>query len=342
MAAGLGACCAARALLRSARSIDLRGRVALVSGSSRGLGLILARQLADEGMRLVLCARDADELERAWLELEGRTDVLAVPCDLRERSRVEEMVQTALARFGAIDVLINNAGIITVAPMEEMTEEDYREAMETHFWASLHTTLAVLPSMRLRKRGRIVNVSSIGGRISVPHLLPYCASKFALTGLSEGLRAELLEDGIYVTTVIPGLMRTGSPRHAQFKGQHRAEYAWFALGDSLPGVSMSAERAARQIINAMRHGDPEITLSLPAWLAARFHGLFPGLTADLLGLVHRTLPGPGGIGTEKVKGKDSGSWLTPSLATTLTERAARRNNELAPEEEPAQQGGANR
>jgi short-subunit dehydrogenase len=187
--------------------------------------------------------------------------------------------------------------------------------------------------MRQRGFGRIVNISSIGGKVSVPHLLPYCASKFALTGLSEGLRAELLEDGIHVTTVIPGLMRTGSPRHAQFKGQHRAEYAWFTLGDSLPGFSTSAEHAARRIICALRYGDAEVTLTLPAILATRFHGLFPGLMADLMGVVHRLLPGPGGIGKQKVEGRESGSWAAPSLATLLTERAAQRNNEVAPEEQ---------
>jgi short-subunit dehydrogenase len=172
--------------------------------------------------------------------------------------------------------LINNAGVISVAPMEEMTDDDHADSMAIHFWACLHAIEAVLPSMRGRGFGRIVNISSIGGKVSVPHLLPYCASKFALTGLSEGLRAELLEDGIHVTTVIPGLMRTGSPRHAQFKGQHRAEHASFALGNSLPGLSISPERAARQIITAFKRGDAEVTLTLPARVATRFHGLFPG------------------------------------------------------------------
>jgi short-subunit dehydrogenase len=291
-------------------------------------------------MRLVICARDSDELERAWTKLEQRTEVLAIPCDLRDRSRIHEMVQTALARFGNIDVLINNTGVISVAPIEEMSEEDYAEAMDAHFWACLHTIEAVLPSMRQRGFGRIVNVSSIGGKVSVPHLLPYCASKFALTGLSEGLRAELLEDGIHVATVIPGLMRTGSPRHAQFKGQQRAEYAWFTLGDSIPGFSTSAERAARRIICAFCHGDAELTLTLPAMLATRFQGLFAGVTADLLSVAHRLLPNPGGIGKQKAKGKESGSWAAPSLASTLTERAARRNNEVAPEEVPAHEAGA--
>src|SRR5204863_5194639 len=122
----------------------------------------------------------------------------------------------------------------------------------------LFTTLSVLPAMRRQGEGRIVNISSIGGKIAVPHLLPYDASKFALTGFSEGLRAELLKDGIYVTTVCPGLMRTGSPRNADFKGQHEAEYAWFSIGDSLPGMSMSAEAAAERIVTAFRQGEAEV------------------------------------------------------------------------------------
>jgi hypothetical protein len=124
-------------------------------------------------------------------------------------------------------------------------------------------------------------------------------------------------------------MRTGSPRNAFFKGQHRAEYAWFSISDSLPGASMDADRAARQIIEACRRGDAEVTLSLPALAADRFHGLFPGLTADLMGLVNRFLPGPGGIGAARAKGSESQSAWSPSVLTTLTERAAARNNELS-------------
>src|SRR5207302_9781254 len=129
-------------------------------------------------------------------------------------------------------------------------------------------------------------------------------------------------DGVVVTTVCPGLMRTGSPRNAWFKGQHRAEFAWFSIGDSLPLASMSAERAAHQIIKACKQGMAEIVLSLPAKCAVTFHGLFPGLTADVLGLVHRTLPGPGGIGQRQAQGKESESAWSPSWLTILTERAA--------------------
>jgi short-subunit dehydrogenase len=173
-----------------------------------------------------------------------------------------------------------------------------------------------------------VNVSSIGGKISVPHLLPYSASKFALTGFSEGLRAELRGDGVVVTTVCPGLMRTGSPYNATFKGKHRQEFAWFSISDSLPFVTISAERAARQIIEACRRGDAEIVLTIPARLAAIFHGVFPGLTADLMGLLNLLLPEPGGIGTARAKGAESQSAFSPSWLTALSDKAALENNEM--------------
>ena len=174
------------------------------------------------------------------------------------------MVAAVNNRFGHIDVLVNNAGVIQVGPIEVMTHEDFELAMQAHFWGPLNTILAVLPSMRQRRQGRIVNISSIGGKVSVPHLVPYSASKFALVGLSKGLRAELMKDGIEVTTVCPGLMRTGSPRNADFKGQHRFEYAWFSISDALPLLTVSAENAARQIVHACKRGQAELVISIPA------------------------------------------------------------------------------
>jgi short-subunit dehydrogenase len=237
------------------------------------------------------------------------------------------MVRLVRDKFGSIDVLVNNAGVIQVGPFETMTLEDYEQAMDVHFWGPLYTTLAVVPGMKERGEGRIVNITSIGGKVSVPHLLPYSASKFAAVGFSQGLHAELAKDGIAVTTVCPGLMRTGSPRNATFKGQHKLEYAWFAISDSLPVTSVSAENAARQIVEACKKGQAELVISVPAKIAVIFHGLFPGITAEMMGIVNRLLPGPGGIGTKRAKGKESESPLAPSVLTTLSERAARRNNE---------------
>jgi NAD(P)-dependent dehydrogenase (short-subunit alcohol dehydrogenase family) len=304
-------------------------KVVVITGGARGLGLVIARKLAKEGAKLVICSRNNEQLQRAAVELRSRgAAVMPICCDVSQQVEVDQMVQHVLGVWGRVDVLINDAGQIQVGPQETMDLHDYRAAMDVHFWGPLYLINAVLPIMRRRQVGRIVNISSIGGRISVPHLLPYSASKFALVGLSEGMRAELAKDGILVTTVSPGLMRTGSPRNAIFKGRHRAEFTWFSIGDALPFLSMSADRAADQIIDACRNGTSAITLSLPARAAHLFHGIFPGLTADIMAVVNRVLPPPGGIGHKHARGADSHSKLAPSLLTALSDTAARRNNEL--------------
>lgn len=290
----------------------------------------MARQLVAQGAKVAICGRDPSTLERANSEFQALGgEVLAIPCDVTNAEQVQQMVQQVRDHFGQIDVVINNAGAISVGPMEEMTLEDYQSAMNLHFWASLYVTFALLPAMRQRGAGRIVNISSIGGKVSAPHLLPYSSSKFALTGFSEGLRAEVAKDGIIVTTVCPGLVRTGSPYHATFGGRHRDEYAWFTLSDSLPVISMSAEQAAREIITACKRGKAEVILSLPAFLGSKFHGLFPGLTSQLLAWFNYFLPKPGGIGTQKAEGKDSFSEIAPSFWTTLTDKAAQKHNQIS-------------
>jgi NAD(P)-dependent dehydrogenase (short-subunit alcohol dehydrogenase family) len=327
--AALLAAIALRKAVRQSRRMEFDGKVVLITGGSRGLGLELAREFLKEGARVAICSRDEDELRRADEELSKHGEVLAIICDITDPDAVEQMAVGIREHFGRIDVLVNNAGIISVGPIESMTVEDFAEAMQTHFWGPLHSILAVLPEMKAQGSGRIVNISSIGGKISVPHLIPYSASKFALVGLSEGLRAELKKDGIYVTTVCPGLMRSGSPRNANFKGKHRLEYAWFAISDSLPIISMDVQRAAKKIVNACRFGVAEVVLSAPAKLAAKFHDLFPGLTADLLAYENRMLPKDGGIGDRKAKGYESESAVTESRLTAMTRAAERRNNQIA-------------
>ena len=228
----------------------------MIFGGSRGLGLAMAREFSNAGAYVVLTARDEQELERAAADIEQQGgQVTTIACDITDREQIERTVGRIVHDRGGIDVLVNNAGIIQVGPLEHMTIDDFEEAMATHFWGPLFTILAALPHMRGPRARRIVNISSIGGKIAVPHLLPYTASKFALTGLSEGLRAELAGQGFAVTTVCPGLMRTGSTYNAMFKGQHRHEFAWFHLSNAIPGVSVSAARAARRIVDACRHGD---------------------------------------------------------------------------------------
>jgi short-subunit dehydrogenase len=329
IAALAGGACVVKLALSRLFEYDLKDKTVLITGGSRGLGLVMAREFAKEGSRLAVCARDEEELGRARVDLEGfGAEVMVVRCDIRNKQEINDMVAAVNNRFGQVDVLVNNAGVIQVGPLEVMTAEDFEQAMQSHFWGPLNAIMAVLPSMRQRKAGRIVNISSIGGKISVPHLVPYSASKFALVGLSKGLRAELMKDGIVVTTVCPGLMRTGSPRNADFKGQHRFEYAWFSISDALPLLTVSAENAARQIVRACKRGQAELVISIPAKIAVLFDALFPEAMSHLLAAVNQVLPKPGGVGTQQVKGRDSTSSWSPSWLTTLNEQAAVRNNEV--------------
>src|SRR5438045_4845904 len=188
-----------------------RDKVALITGGSRGLGLEIARQICARGAKVALIARDPEELARAKTELDRlATEVLTIQCDLLESARIQSAVQQALQRFGKIDILINNAGVIEVGPLEHLQLKDFDRAMRIHFWAPYVLQLLIVPHMRAKGGGRIVNISSIGGRIAVPHMAAYSASKFALAGFSDAIRAELARDKIYVTTVTPGLMPTGA------------------------------------------------------------------------------------------------------------------------------------
>jgi short-subunit dehydrogenase len=271
--------------------LDLRDKVVFITGGSRGLGLAIARELARKGARLIVCARTSEDLVWAKQDLEERgARVLALPCDVTDPAAVSRLVAEARMQLGPIDVLINNAGVIRVGPIDAMTRADFEEVMAVNFWGAVNATSAVLPEMRARRQGRIVNITSIGAKIAVPHLLAYDCAKFALLAFSKGLRAELAKDGVVVTTIVPGLMRTGSPVGATFKGDAEKEALWFTAGDVTPLTAMSATRAARRVVRALERGEAEVTLTWQAKLARLVHALFPGITTDLLGLVNRLLP----------------------------------------------------
>ena len=326
-----GAVALARAVARRRRRIEFRERTVIIAGGSRGLGLALARELADQGARIVLVARSADDLAEAQRELMTRTgeDVLAIPADLTRPGEMEWVRDHVLARHGRIDVLINCAGIIQVGPIEHMTFDDFQRALATHFWAPLFAMNAVVPVMWEQGGGRIVNISSIGGKIAPPHLAPYAASKFALVGLSDALRAELTQTGIRITTVCPGLMRTGSHLNITVKGRHQEEFAWFAISDAMPLLSMGVRRAAHKIVEACRHGDARLTIGLPARLAVAADALAPNLVADLVGAASRLLPLARDRGGDIARsGWASRSRWAPSALTRLADRAVAENNQL--------------
>lgn len=315
---------------------DLHGEVAVVTGASRGLGLLLARELAGQGCPLVICARDAAELERAADELRAAgAEVTTVACDVTDEATPQLLIDTAVQRYGRLDILVSNAGVIQVGPVQAAQIGHYEMAMNTMALAPARLALTALPVMRRQGHGRIVTIGSIGGKISVPHLLPYSTAKFAAVGFSEGLRAELGRGPVTVTTVVPGLMRTGSHLQARFTGQPSKEFTWFSLGASLPLVSMDAERAARQIIAAVRQRRAEIILTPAGQLVSRAAGIVPGLTSEILHLVQQlALPAPSGEPGAAVADEAQGHDLRPAMGkkafdrlTILGRAAASRFNE---------------
>lgn len=324
--------------LRSARTTDAassRPRSALVAGASRGLGLLIARDLARRGLDVAICARDAVELEHAVAQLgrEGHT-VRSYVCDVTDRTAVTDLVARLEQEHGALDVAIHVAGIIQVGPLTAMTPERFDEAIDIMLRGPINLALAALPGMRERGFGRIGTVTSIGGVVSVPHLLPYSTAKFGAVGFSQGLSAELAGTGVTSTTIVPGLMRTGSHLHAQFTGDAGSEFAWFGPGASLPFVAMDAEKAARRMVQGVLAGDPMVTLTPMAHVGKRLAGLAPAATTRLMGVVNRALPT--GTDGDIREGMDARTELRPAarrVVDTLTavgDRVARRTNETRP------------
>jgi short-subunit dehydrogenase len=317
-----------RWLVHVSRRIDFHERHILISGGSRGLGLLLARRFAAEGARIAICARDEAELERARCELAAEgAEVQAVVGDMTNAAQVRQVVRTAESEGGVIDVLVNNTGAIEFGPSDAMALDNYDRAMRRHFWGPLYLIQAVLPTMRARHFGRIVNIASIGGKVSVPHLLPYSASKFALVGLSEGLRVELAKDNVFVTTVCPGLIRTASAPRPRARGRRAASYPGSPMSGSLRSFSVSADRVAKRVVEACRYGEAEVVVGAPARAAAWVHGLWPGATSEALGILDRLLPTNGRTGEGPCNGATSASSLESSFLASLTGRAATRDSE---------------
>lgn len=265
--------------------------VAFVAGASRGLGLAIARELGSRGFRLVICARDADELARAAGDLRDRGYVVHTEvADVSDRSAVEALVTRTETEIGPIETMICVAGIIQVGPLDSLTYEHFRQAIDVMLWGPVHTATAVLPAMRARGRGQIGVITSVGGLVPAPHLLPYSTAKFGAVGFSRGLRSELTGSGVSVTTIAPGLLRTGSHGRALFVGDQEHEFAWFAAAASLPVLSMNADRAASRIVSGVLRGRANVLLTPLTHVASRVAALAPNLTAAALALTVRALP----------------------------------------------------
>lgn len=303
---GIGA---AALLFWPGKRVSFRGKSVVITGGSRGLGFALAQTFLREGARLTLLARNGDDLLRAEAQLREQFggDVATIPCDITKPAALREALKQAEERHGRIDVLVNNANAITIGPFATMDQRDFGALLNLQVQAVVNAVQATLPAFRRAGGGHVINISSIGGKIAVPHMSTYCASKFALAGLSENMGTELSVDNVKVTTVFPGLMRLGSAIQAVIKGDHEKEYAWFAAGDVLPGASVSSRYAARRIVEAARHGDAQVIFPSTVRLAALAHETFP----ELFALVMRTAAQffPRGTSTERKTGEEVKGWL---------------------------------
>jgi short-subunit dehydrogenase len=318
-------------LVKYAKKVDLRGKTVLITGS-RGLGLALAYELGRRGARIALSARDPEELQRACEGLH-RESIEAVwfPCDVTHKNEIEQLLRQVIERFGRLDILVNNAGEIQVGPFDSLEHSDFERAMDLMFWAPLNLTFAVLPEMKRQGGGYIVNITSVGGRVSVPHLLPYSCAKFAFVGFSTGLSSELRGSGIDVLTVVPGLMRTGGHLNAKFKSSAQDEFAWFSLLGNLPGMSVAAGYAARCIRRALERKMRVCTISLPAKILIACEALLPDTMRTVMASTNRfLLPRDNGS-----KQEVTGHSLEPlfgrsfQVATALGKQAADALNERA-------------
>lgn len=311
---------------------SLAGQSALVTGGSRGLGLLIADRLAARGCAVTIAARDSAELASAQKKLLHRRPGATVHtsvCDVRDQEAVHAMFKAAHDACGGPDIVIANAGIIQVAPVEAIGAKEFRDAMDTMFMGAVHTCLEALPYLRESEPGgRLAVISSVGGLLGVPHLLPYAGAKAAAGVLAEGLHAEVAADGVSVTAVYPGLMRTGSHLQAEFGGSRSKEFGWFSTVAGAPLISMNAQRAAERIVKAVVRRRTRLVLTPLARAADLAHGLAPALTTRLNGVVARTLPQPGpgspplrrGADVEPPRGAASGRFQT--WGSALNERAA--------------------
>src|SRR2546426_3520305 len=235
--------------------MDFKDKVTLITGASSGIGRQLAIDLAARGASVIGCARSEKRLQETLLQMKRTNPSAAVfVCDVSDSKQVKAMVHKVLSQFGKIDILINNAGFGHYQSLTNLPLDSIEEMVRTNLLGTIHCTKEALPSMVERRSGHIVNVSSVSGKIGTPHMSSYCATKFALNGLSESLYHELKPLGTHVSVICPGPVRTN----------FRVLYDH--LAPKPPSfMVLSVDEVSRAVIRAIERRKFEVII--PRWLA---------------------------------------------------------------------------
>lgn len=322
-------------LARRRRRLELAGSKVLITGGSRGLGFAAARRFIEAGADVAIAARDEPQLDSAVHALRQHADALGLaptlvglPADVSDAARAAWLIERARAELGGLDVLVNCAVEISVGPLEALTSADFEQAFRGIFMALYQPTMAAVPYFRAQRHGRIVNVTSIAGKLPIPHNAAYVVGKFATTGFSAVCAAELRKYGIRVSTVMPPPLRNGAWMNATYKGEAERELEWFVRALSSHAISIDPERAAKAIVNAARYGYAETMVAPSSWLQSRFYALLPEFTTALFAAMdaHRMPKPPLGA---RAAPPASGAELVATASDPAFRRLVRRSKPAA-------------
>lgn len=258
-----------------------KGSVVLVTGGNKGLGREIARQYLSLGAKVIILGRDQKTLDNAVFELSELGEVTSVRADITDPDQVLGAIAEIQRRYGRLDGLVNNAGLVIGGPLASSSEDDYRRLLETNLFGTRNMVEAALPLLRASLQPWIINVTSAAGKLAVPYLIPYGASKAALARYSEGLALQLASEGVHVLTVYPSFIHTGVWEHTPVKEAKIPLARVYGFISAMPFISMSTSGAARRILDAQAQGKLKIVIPLSGDIFVRLVYLMPKLTMRL-------------------------------------------------------------
>ncbi len=261
--------------------MDFKNKVVLITGASSGIGRESATAFAKLGADIILVSRTKEKLEHVADELKKfNVTTLVCQCDVSKKDQVKEMSRIVLEKFNSVDILVNNAGFAIYGSVSDLSIDDIESQMETNYFGMVYCTKYFLPSMLDKKSGHIVNVASVAASFGLPGIAPYCASKFAMLGFSEGLKHELKNSGVGITVVSPIMVRTNFFEHPSFEKMPK-----------FSPTSLSSKTVARAILRAANSQRLEIIVPSLVRGAVWMKNTFPYFINPILGMAFKKQPG---------------------------------------------------